>query len=59
MSSRGCDHFVADIRILIDRMRSKYEMNYAEVVGCLEIIKQGIFEEMKDEEDDSEEWKKA
>ena len=51
MSSRGCDHFVDEIRRLIGRLRAEYEMTYAEVVGCLELVKSEIVCEAMDEQD--------
>lgn len=45
MSKAGCDHFSADVIMLIDRMRMEYEMSYAEIIGCLEIIKASMVNE--------------
>lgn len=45
MSSRGCDHFVHEMRRLIDRLRAEYDMTYAEVIGCLEMVKAEMIKE--------------
>jgi len=45
MSRRGCDHFVDELERLIDRLRAEYEMTYAEVIGCLELVKADLLSE--------------
>ena len=47
MSSRGCDHFVTEVQLLINRMRKEYEMTYAEVVGCLAMLQHDMTTEAK------------
>jgi len=34
-----CEHFTATVDAVIDRFRMEEEMTYAEVIGCLEMIK--------------------
>lgn len=36
----------------IGRCRHEFDMTYAEVVGCLEVVKYDILEEMADESED-------
>ena len=54
MSKRGCDHFSDELVRLIDRMRQEYEMTYAEIIGCLELIKLSIAKEPEELDDNSE-----
>lgn len=50
MSVRAVKHFTDEVFRVIQRMRSEYDMTYAELVGCLELIKAGIVEESSDDE---------
>lgn len=51
--SNAVDHFLTDLELQIIRFRQEYEMTYAELIGCLEIKKSEILQEMR--EDDPEE----
>jgi len=42
MSDIGCEHFTAEVTTIIDRFRKEYIMTYAELIGCLELIKYDI-----------------
>jgi len=39
MSNIICEHFTVAVDAVIDRFRTDEEMTYAEVIGCLEMIK--------------------
>lgn len=45
--------FGNDLHELIDRYRLEFDMSYAETVGMLEIVKQDIYMELRDEVEDS------
>jgi len=49
MSRQGCDHFVRDIQHYIEYMRFEYVMTYAEVIGCLELLKSDVITEASHE----------
>ncbi len=51
MTQRGCDHFCEEVELIINRMRQEYEMTYAEVIGCLEVIKMGLMNEALDQDE--------
>lgn len=52
----GPDHFIKEVEAIINRFRLEYEMNYAELVGCLEYLKAGVIHESQLEQDcDSDE----
>ena len=53
MSQRGCEHFTEDMHCLIDRMRLEYSMTYAEIVGCMELVKGDIVDEAREESEDA------
>ena len=64
MSNRGVKHLGQELRVLIARMSQEYELSYAEVVGALELCKQGIADqcingEYEEEDSEGEEWKDA
>ena len=54
MSRRGCEHFVSDINRLIERLSQEYDMSYAEIVGCLEMVKQEVIDDAFAESDEEE-----
>lgn len=45
MSQRGTEHLCTELAAVIDHFRDEYEMTYAEVVGCLEIVKHFLIDE--------------
>lgn len=53
MADRECNNaFVQRIHDAIDYCRQEWDMTYSEVVGCLEIVKADILDEMKEEAED-------
>lgn len=70
MKSRAANHLQDEMDKLINRFRFEYDMSYAEIVGCLELIKSGLtfeaihedmdhpddLDELDDEDDSREEW---
>ena len=56
MTDRPCnDAFLEKVHQAIDYCREEWDMTYSEIIGCLEIAKVDVLDEMKDEseEDDS------
>ena len=55
MADRECNHaFVQKIHDAIDYCRQEWDMTYSELVGCLEIVKSDMLDEMKDEAEDED-----
>jgi hypothetical protein len=52
--SNSIDHFLTELDLQINRFRQEYEMTYAELIGCLEIKKSEILQEMQEDEDEDE-----
>ena len=46
--SRGVSHFLTDLAKIINRYSYEYDMSYAEILGCLDIAKQLVLDEMSD-----------
>lgn len=47
---------VHELYAVINRFRLEYEVNYAQAIGCLEMVKLGLFKEANElEEEDNEE----
>ena len=55
MTKRGCHHFMAELGRLVDRLRQEYVMTYAEVIGCLELMKLSIAAEEHEETEETDE----
>jgi len=49
MSRRGCDHFIDEVTQTINRMRQEYEMTYAEIIGCLCLLRADMEMEAADD----------
>ena len=51
---RPCNEVLCEkLHDAIDYMRSEWDMTYSEVVGCLEVVKFDILEEMADKSEDT------
>ena len=47
---RPCnDDFCKRVHQVIDYCREEWQMTYSEVIGCLEVVKADILDEMSDE----------
>lgn len=46
--SKTTDSFISDLSKLIDEYRDKYTITYAEMVGCIELIKSDLINELRD-----------
>ena len=62
MTQTAVEHLTNELTRLINRFRSEYEMNYAELVGAIELVKADIIDESLADDDvsddeDGEEWK--
>jgi len=47
MSAESTTAFIKETTSNIEYFRKEHEITYAELVGALEIIKEGVFEEMR------------
>ena len=54
MSQRGTQHLAEELTAVIERFRHEYEMTYAEVVGCLELVKYDVICESVEDDDDED-----
>lgn len=53
MSDRpGNNDFTEKIHKAIDYCREEWDMTYSEIIGCLEVVKADILDEMKDESEE-------
>ena len=43
---------IDEITTVLDKYRGTYQINYAEVIGALEIISRDIYSELTEEEDE-------
>lgn len=55
MTKRGCAHFTSEIYAAINRMRQEYDMTYAEIIGCMQVITTDIILEAFDGLEEEEE----
>ena len=44
--SRGVTHFLTELAKLVNRYSYEYDMSYAEILGCFDISKQMVLDEM-------------
>ena len=56
--------FSSDVRKVIRRYRSEFDLTYEMMIGTLEIIKHGLLDELiveshNDDDDDNESWRNA
>lgn len=49
-----CSAFVGEINNVVDRFRQEFNLPVSAVIGCLEMVKLGIFHEAMEEEDDED-----
>ncbi len=54
MSKRASLAFVEELAKLIEHFRAEWELTYCEAIGCLEMVKFDVLQELSDE-DESEE----
>lgn len=52
MSAETTGKFVNDLRGRIDYFRTEFHLTYAEAIGCLDILKHELLEEVLEEEKD-------
>jgi len=49
--STTVDRFIEDLEARIEYFRAEYDLTYSEAIGCLEIIKHELLEEMREDDD--------
>lgn len=52
MTQRATEHFAQELGLLMKRFRQEYELTYAEALGCLELAKFDLMQEMTDDDED-------
>lgn len=50
MSKEAETHFVNEFSAMLNRLRMEYTMTYAQVLGCIELIRADIIEEAREAE---------
>jgi len=50
MSAETSSKFVSDIQGRINYFRDEFHLTYAEAIGCLDILKHELLEEVEEEE---------
>ena len=54
--NRGVEYLEEALGEAIDYCRKEFSLNYAEVIGVLQIVSHTMFLEAIDDEEDEEEW---
>ena len=52
MSKRGCAHFCREMELVLVRAVQEYDMSYAEIIGCLDVLKYDVMLDMEAEEEE-------